>query len=192
MTKHKKYFCFRETSFKLVTEQIARERKGRKSLVIVIWLPIINSVHCTNSVLQKKCVKNKEYIMDGKSVVQFTEFEKRNRYLFIRVSGKTTIPHRAMFKLGAKNLFLLCLLIKKKSAVYSADRCNFSEPETDCSRNENNLYKSWVEGALNSGPFGHFRFANHLFNWQILIKVWTSVIGLSCFIRTILENEKVR
>ena len=52
------------------------------------------------------------------------------------------IPHRAMFKLGAKNLFLLCLLIKKKSAVYSADRCNFSEPETDCSRNGNNLYKS--------------------------------------------------
>ena len=50
--------------------------------------------------------------------------------------------HRAMFKLGAKNLFLLCLLIKKKSAVYSADRCNFSEPETDCSRNGNNLYKS--------------------------------------------------
>ena len=100
--------------------------------------------------------------------------------------------HRAMFKLGAKNLFLLCLLIKKKSAVYSADRCNFSEPETDCSRNGNNLYKSWVEGALNSGPFGHFRFANHHFNWQILIKVWTSVIGLSCLIRTILEYKKVR
>ena len=103
-----------------------------------------------------------------------------------------TYSHRAMFKLGAKNSFLLCLLIKKKSAVYSADRCNFSEPETDCSRNENNLYKSWVEGALNSGSFGHFRFANHLFNWQILIKVWTSVIGLSCLIRTILEYEKVR
>ena len=102
------------------------------------------------------------------------------------------VPHRAMFKLGAKNLFLLCLLIKEKSAVYSADRCNFSEPETDCSRNGNNLYKSWVEGALNSGPFGHFRFANHHFNWQILIKVWTSVIGLSCLIRTILEYEKVR
>ena len=102
------------------------------------------------------------------------------------------ISHRAMFKLGAKNLFILCLFIKKKSAVYSADRCNFSEPETDCSRNENNLYKSWVEGALNSGSFGHFRFANHLFNWQILIKVWTSVIGLSCLIRTILEYEKVR
>ena len=62
-----------------------------------------------------------------------------------------------MFKLGAKNLFLLCLLIKKKSAVYSADRCNFSEPETDCSRNGNNLYKSWVEGSLNSGPFGQRR-----------------------------------
>ena len=92
-----------------------------------------------------------------------------------------------MFKFCAKNLFLLCLLIKKKSAVYSADRCNFSEPETDCSRDGNNLYKSWVEGALNSGPFGHFRFANHHFNWQILVKVWTSVIGLSCLLGRILE-----
>ena len=97
-----------------------------------------------------------------------------------------------MFKLGAKNLFLLCLLVKKKSAVYSADRCNFSEPDTDCSRNGNNLYKIWVEGAFNSKPFGHFRFSNHNFNWQILIKVWSSVIGLSCLIRTILEYKKVR
>ena len=97
-----------------------------------------------------------------------------------------------MFKLGAKNSFLLCLLIKKKLAIYSAERCNFLEPEIDCSRNGNNLYKSWVEGALNSGPFGHFRFANHHFNRQILIKVWTSVIGLSCLIRTILEYKKVR
>ena len=31
----------------------------------------------------------------------------------------------AMFKLGAKNLFMLCLLVKNISAVYSADRCNF-------------------------------------------------------------------
>ena len=46
------------------------------------------------------------------------------------------VPHRAMFKLGAKNLFLLCLLIKEKSAVYSADRCNFSEPVTD-------LFQEW-------------------------------------------------
>ena len=97
--------------------------------------------------------------------------------------------HRAMFKLGAKNLFLLCLLIKKKSAVYSADRCNFSEPETDCSRNENNLYKSWVEGALNSGSFGLFRFANHLFNWQILIKVWTCVKRFILFLK---NNPRVQ
>ena len=64
--------------------------------------------------------------------------------------------------------------------------------ETDCSRYWNNLYKSWVERALNSGQFGHFRFANHHFNWQIFIKVWTSIIGLSCMIRTTLEYEKVR
>ena len=105
--------------------------------------------------------------------------------------GLYVTPHRALFKFGAKKLFLLCLLIKKKSAVYSADRCNFLEPETDCSRNGNNLYKSWFERALNSWPFGHFRFAKHHYNWQILIKVLTSVIGLSCLMRTILEYEKV-
>ena len=99
---------------------------------------------------------------------------------------------RAMFKLSAKNLFSLCLLVKNKSALYSADRCSFFESENDSSRNGKNLYKSWVERALNSGPTCHFRFANHTFNWQILIKVWTSVIGLSCLIRTILEYEKVR
>ena len=76
-------------------------------------------------------------------------------------------------------------------AVYSADRSNFTESEKDCSRNGINLYKSWVERALNSGPFGHFRFAKHHYNWQILIKVLTSVIGLSCLMRTILEYEKV-
>ena len=36
-----------------------------------------------------------------------------------------TPPHRAMFKLGGKNLFVLCLLVKNLSAVYSADRCDF-------------------------------------------------------------------
>ena len=100
--------------------------------------------------------------------------------------------HRAMFKIGAKQLFSLCLLVKNVPAVYSADRSNFWESETDCSRNGNNLYKSWVERALNSGPFGHLRFANHHCNWQILIKVWASVICLSCLVRTILEYEKVR
>ena len=50
--------------------------------------------------------------------------------------------HRAMFKFSAKKLFMLCLLVKKKSAVYSADRQNFSEPETDSSRNGNDLHKS--------------------------------------------------
>ena len=54
------------------------------------------------------------------------------------------------------------------------------------------LQLSILRSMQNSGPFGHFGFANHHFNWQILIKVWTSVIGLSCLIRTILEYEKVR
>ena len=35
------------------------------------------------------------------------------------------IDRWAMFKLGAKNSFLLCLLVKNMPAVYSADRCNF-------------------------------------------------------------------
>ena len=30
--------------------------------------------------------------------------------------------HRAMFKLGGKKLFVLCLLVMNMSAVYSADR----------------------------------------------------------------------
>ena len=34
-----------------------------------------------------------------------------------------------MFKLGSKNLFVLSLLVKNVSAVYSADRCNFYESE---------------------------------------------------------------
>ena len=37
--------------------------------------------------------------------------------------------HRAMFKLGGKNVFVLCLLVKNVSAANSADRCNFKESE---------------------------------------------------------------
>ena len=37
--------------------------------------------------------------------------------------------HRAMFKLGGKKLFVLCLLVKNVSAANSADRCNFKESE---------------------------------------------------------------
>ena len=99
------------------------------------------------------------------------------------------LSHRAMFKLGTNKLFLLCVLVKNMSAVYSTNRCSFSE---EIMEGNNNLYKSWVERALNSGPFGRFRFVNHHFNWQILIKVWNSAIGLSCLISKILEYEKVR
>ena len=35
---------------------------------------------------------------------------------------KATRTHRAMFKLGGKKLFVLCLLVKNMSAVYSANR----------------------------------------------------------------------
>ena len=36
--------------------------------------------------------------------------------------GISSHTHRAMFKLGGKKLFVLCLLVKNMSAVYSADR----------------------------------------------------------------------
>ena len=41
----------------------------------------------------------------------------------------TGTSHRAMFKLGGKKLFVLCLLVKNVSAANSADRCNFKESE---------------------------------------------------------------
>ena len=96
-----------------------------------------------------------------------------------------------MFKLGTKTFFrhdpwlrVGKLLTVLTAAIFQSLKLTVPRMET--------IYKSWVKRTLNSGPFSHFRFANHHFNWQILIKVWTSVIGLSCLIRTILEYEKVR
>ena len=46
----------------------------------------------------------------------------------VEAQGSDATPamsHRAMFKLGGKILFVLCLLVKNLSAVYSADRCDF-------------------------------------------------------------------
>ena len=51
------------------------------------------------------------------------------------------VTHRAMFKLGGKKLFVLCLLVKNVSAVYSADRCDFSMLNSSC---------YWIS----SGPHG--------------------------------------
>ena len=100
--------------------------------------------------------------------------------------------HRAMFKLGGKNLIVLCLLIKIVSAVSSADRCNSKESEKAV------WDLNWIGGdissdtAHNSEHFSHFRFPIPVANWQFLIKVWTYVIGLSCLLRTMLEYQKVR
>ena len=59
-------------------------------------------------------------------------FARKNRQaietylrLFLDVFPALEDTHRAMFKLGGKNLFVLCLLVKNLSAVYSADRCDF-------------------------------------------------------------------
>jgi len=49
--------------------------------------------------------------------------------------------HRATFKLGGKKIFVLCLLVKNVSAVYSADRCDFSMLNSSC---------YWIR----SGPHG--------------------------------------
>ena len=76
-----------------------------------------------------------------------------------------------MFKLGGKNLFVLWLLVKNVSAVYSADRCNFYESEKSVPD------MNWLGGdissdkAHNSKYFGHFRFSIPVANWQFLIKV---------------------
>ena len=66
--------------------------------------------------------------------------------------------YRARYKLGGKNLFVLCLLDKNRSAVYSADRCDFKESEKAVP----DLY--WIGGdisihkAHNSGHIGYFRY----------------------------------
>ena len=103
--------------------------------------------------------------------------------------------HRAMFKLGGKNLIVLCLLIKIVSAVSSADRCKKLRAE----ESEKAVWDlNWIGGdissdkAHNSEHFGHFRFPIPVANWQFFIKVWTYVIGLSCLLRTMLEYQKLR
>ena len=100
--------------------------------------------------------------------------------------------HRAMFKLGAKIVFLLCLLVKNMSAVYSADRCNSEESDNAVQ----DLYGIGgdisAERAHKPEHFGHFRFPIPVPNWQFWIKVWTYVIGLPCSTRTMLTYQKVR
>ena len=79
------------------------------------------------------------------------------------------VAHRAMFKLGGKKLFVLCLLVKNVSAVYSADRCNFCESAKavpnlngiggDISSDEGHIYEHCK----------HLRFPNPVANWQFLV-----------------------
>ena len=82
-----------------------------------------------------------------------------------------TSTHRAMFKLGAKIVFLLCLLVKNMSAVYSADRCNSEESDNAVQ----DLYGIGgdisAERAHKPEHFGHFRFPIPVPNWQFWIKV---------------------
>ena len=59
------------------------------------------------------------------------------------------LPQRVVFKLGARNLFLLCCLVKNMSAVllsavYSTDRSNFSESEKAVPD------QNWINGHISS------------------------------------------
>ena len=87
-----------------------------------------------------------------------------------------------MFRLGAKIVFLLCLLVKNMSAVSSANRWNSEESDNAVQ----DLYQIGIR------HFVHFRFPIPMPNWQFWIKVWTYVIGLDCLMRTMLTYQKVR
>ena len=121
----------------------------------------------------------------AKKILEWTESPEyvENHLLF---SAELKPPHRAMFKLGAKIVFLLCHLVMKMSAVFSADRCKFWEAEKAVSD------QNWIGGDIssdrvhNSEHFGHFRFPISVSNWHFFIKVCTYVIGLSCLLRRIL------
>ena len=80
-------------------------------------------------------------------------------------------PHRAMFKLDGKKIFVLCLLVKNVSAVNSADRCNFKESEKAAHDLNRICGDTSSDKAHNSEHFGHFRLPIPVANWQLLIKV---------------------
>ena len=87
------------------------------------------------------------------------------------LGGIYGVSHRAMFKLGGKKIFVLCLLVKNVSAVYSADRCSFKKSEKaprDVNRIGGDISS---DEAHNSEHIGHFRFPIPVANWQFLIKV---------------------
>ena len=61
-----------------------------------------------------RVLRKKLRVDSGNSDVGFLR-EKLSGFLF-------DSSHRAMFKLGGKKLFVLCLLVKNESAVNSTDR----------------------------------------------------------------------
>ena len=76
-----------------------------------------------------------------------------------------------MFKLGAKIVFLLNLLVKNMSAVSRANRCNSEESDNAVQ----DLY--WIGGDISferahkPEHFGHFRFPIPVPKWLFWIKV---------------------
>ena len=76
-----------------------------------------------------------------------------------------------MFKLRAKIVFLLCLLVKNMSAVCSADRSNSEESDNAVQD------LCWIGGDISFEKahkpehFGHFRLLIPVPNWQLWIKV---------------------
>ena len=76
-----------------------------------------------------------------KMTSDFQEIHLKSIVHLNSLGGVSGVPHRAMFKLGGKKIFVLCLLVKNVSAVYSADRCDFSMLNSSC---------YWIS----SGPHG--------------------------------------
>ena len=69
----------------------------------------------------------KAFVRKWFNLIADRDFKLSLSYVSLRLVSivDSMVTHRAIFKLGAKHLFLLCLLVKNMPAVYSADRCNF-------------------------------------------------------------------
>ena len=111
------------------------------------------------------------------------------------------LPHRATFKLSAKIVFLLRHLIKKMSAFFGADTCNFWVVEKAVSD------LNWIGGDISSDRannpehFGHFRFpipVPHLWLWRRILdyekvqQIWTLQCGHSSKISFFTQGKGMR
>ena len=82
---------------------------GKKLFVLCLLVKNVSAVYSTDSIPVRMVYF---YLLLG-------YFTKKWDGLKIKCHANS---HRAMFKLGGKKIFVLCLLVKNMSAVYSADR----------------------------------------------------------------------